>query len=91
MTASPKVIAMMPGRRDYRVVIQSRDRQPFRITRLQSTRTGVQGRASDPAPAWTQTVEVEGSPKPKDHRGSLMVFTDHPLQQKVDVPIVIVD
>ena len=91
MTASPKVIAMRPGQRDYRVVIQSRDQTPFQITRIECNEPGIRARPVNAASALIQTVRIEGIPGSKDRRGTLTVFTDHPIQEKVELSIVMIE
>ncbi len=91
MTASPKVIAMRSGRRDYRVVIQSRDQKPFRVKRIESRVAGIRGRALTTTAALSQTVQVEGVSQSKVRRGAITVFTDHPIEEKVDLPFVVID
>ena len=93
ITASPKLIVMKPGERDYHVLIQSRDRKPFRITRIECKVPGVQGRAANHTAARTQMVEVDGQGalRPQDGRGTIAVFTDHPSQARVDLPFVVID
>jgi hypothetical protein len=93
ITASPKMLVMKPDERDYRVLIQSRDRKLFRITGIKCNVAGVQGRAAQVTAALTQTVEaeVQGIVRPRNGRGLITVFTDHPAQGKVDVPFAVVD
>ncbi len=93
LMASPKIIVMKPGERDYRVLIQSRDQKPFRITRIECMVPGVQARAANNGAAPTQKVEVEGedTSRPQNERGIITVFTDHPLQARVDLPFVIIE
>lgn len=91
LTASPKVIVLKPGRNGYRVVIDSRNRKPFRVTRVECKDSGLTGRAANTAPALAQTLEVNGAPRAEFKRGSLTVFTDHPAQGRLDVPFVVLD
>ena len=92
ITAAPKLIVMKPGKRDYRVLIQSRDQRQFRIMRVESKVPGIQGRAVNAAAALTQLVEVEAEDalRKKDQRGHLTVFTDHPDHGQVDLPFVVI-
>jgi hypothetical protein len=90
ITASPKMIVMRPGERDRRVIIHSRDRRPFRITRIECKAPGIQVRAGNAA-ALTQTVEVEGVPRPESGQGVVTVFTDHPAQGRVELPFVVIE
>jgi len=91
LTVSPKVIAMRARQRDYHVVIRTRDQKPFRITRIESPAPGLQGRAVNASSAVEQSIQVEGVPASKDRRGAITVFTDHPMQEKVDLPFVMID
>ena len=91
IVASPKVVAIRPGQREYRVVIQSRDRRTFRIKRIECDAAGVEGRVLSSSAALAQTVQFEGMPQPKDRRGTFKVLTDHPLQAKVDLPYVVIE
>jgi hypothetical protein len=91
--ASPKMIVIKPGERDYRVLVRSRDQKSFRIMRIECTEVGIRGRAANTVAALIQTVEVvsEGTPRPEGARGVITVFTDHPAQGKVDVPFIVLD
>ncbi|MGC8644525.1 MAG: hypothetical protein ACP5XB_32070, partial [Isosphaeraceae bacterium] len=91
LAASPKVIVLKPGQHGYRVVIASRDRNPFRVTRVECKDSGLTGRAANTAPALMQTLEINGAPRAQSKRGALTVFTDHPAQGRVDVPCVVLD
>ena len=91
MAVSPKVIAMRPGQHDYRVVIRSRDQKPFRITRIECSESGIQGRAVNASAAVEQGIRVEGVPRSKARRGTVTVFTDHAIQEKVNLPFVMID
>ena len=93
LTASPKIIVLKPGERDYRVRIRCRDQKPFRITRVECKVPGVEGRAAKSAAALTQTVEVavQGPVRPQDGRGLITVFTDHSSQARVDLPFVVIE
>jgi hypothetical protein len=90
ITASPKMIVMRPGERDRRVIIHSRDRRPFRITRIECKAPGIQVRAGNAA-ALTQTIEVEGVPRSESGQGVVTVFTDHPAQGRVELPFVVIE
>jgi hypothetical protein len=93
ISASPKLIVIKPGQRDYRIFIQSHDQNLFRITRIECKMPDIQGRAADTRSALSQVVEVktEGVPTPRIGRGMITVFTDHPAQGKVDLPFVVID
>ena len=91
ITTAPKLVAMRPGQRDYRVLLDSRDRRPFRVTRVQCNVPGIQGRPVDTAPALRRIVELEGVPGPGHRRGVVSVFTDHPAQARVEVPFVVIN
>lgn len=91
LTAAPQVIALSRGRRDHRVVIESRDRKPFRVTRVECEDSGLTGRAVSAAPGLTQTLEVNGAPRAGSERGALAVFTDHPAQGRLEVSFVVLD
>lgn len=91
IVASPKVVAIRSGQREYQVVIQSRDHRAFRIKRIECSAAGVEGRALGSNAALAQTIVFEGRSRPKDQRGAIAVFTDHPLQEKVDLPYVVIE
>jgi hypothetical protein len=91
LQASPNVIVMQPGEREYRVTIRSRDNTPFRIKRTECAAMGIKCRPASAAPGITQTVRIEGSPSPNSGRGAVVVFTDHPAQEKVAIPLVVVN
>jgi len=93
ITASPKMIVMKPGEREYRILVRSGDQTAFRITRIECKVPGVLGRATNSAASLAQTVEVksEGVSRLQSGRGLITVFTDHPGQEKVDLPFVVID
>jgi hypothetical protein len=91
IVASPKVVVIRSGQRECRVIIRSRDQRPFRIKRVECAASGVKGRASSATAALAQTVYIEGVLQSKDHRGSVTVLTDHPLQEKVELPLLVID
>ena len=93
IAASPKMIVMKPGERDYRVLIQLRDQKSFRVMRVECRVPGVHGRAVGTAAGASQMVEVESQAalRPRGGRGHITVFTDHPGQRKVDLPFVVID
>ena len=91
--ASPKLIVMTEGKREFRVVLQSRDQSSFRIVRIESKVSGVQCRAANAAAALTQTIEIERgvNSRPGVERGVITAFTDHPRQERVDLPFVVIE
>jgi len=93
IAASPKMIVMKPGERDYRVLIRSRDQKLFRVIRIECNVPGVHGRAANNTAALTQMVKVDGQGalRPQDGRGLITVFTDHPSQARVDLPFVVIE
>jgi len=91
LTASPKVIAMTAGQRDLRIVIRSRDQRPFRIKRIECTLAGIKVRVLSATAGLLQNLQAEGIPPTKDRRGAITVFTDHPVQEKVEVPFLVID
>jgi len=93
LTASPKMVVMKPGERDYRILIQSRDQKAFRITRIECEARGVLGRAASTTAGASQMVEVECQValRAQGGQGLITVFTDHPGQRKVGVPFVVID
>ncbi len=93
IAASPKVTVMKPGEHEYRVVIQSRDRRLFRITRIECMLSGVTAQAANTFAACEQTVQInsERVSRLESGRGVITVFTDHPAQERVDVPLVVLE
>lgn len=91
ITASPKLVVFKPGERTSRVLIRSGDQKAFRVKRVECQAIGVHGRAESTAAAVSQVIEIEGSPKPGDGRGVVTVFTDHPSQEEVVLPFVVID
>ncbi|MGC8643182.1 MAG: hypothetical protein ACP5XB_25255, partial [Isosphaeraceae bacterium] len=89
LSVSPKVIVLEPGQHGYRVVIASRDRNPFRVTRVECNDSGLTGRAEGDSAALGQILEVNGAPRTESKRGAFTVFTDHPAQGRLDVPFVV--
>ena len=91
ITVAPKVIVMRPGQRDYRVVIRSRDQKPFRIRQIECSNPGIHGRAVSASPGIEQSLQIEGTSTSKERRGAITVFIDHPIQEKVELPFVMID
>jgi hypothetical protein len=93
IAASPKLIVIKPGQRAYRVLLRSRDRAPFRITGIECKVAGLHGSAASKVAAVTQIVEVENhhALRPQSGRGLITVLIDHPDQQKVDLPFVLLE
>jgi len=91
--ATPKMIVMKPGERECRVLFRSRDQRLFRITGIECKVPGVQGRADSNAAAQTHTLDIEshGDVRPQNAMRLVTVFTDHPAQQKVEIPYVVID
>lgn len=91
LAASPKVVVLKPGQHGYRVVIESRDRKPFRLTRVECKDASVLGRLEGNSAAPQQILMVDGVPHSESKRGVVTVFTDHPAQPKLDVPFIVLD
>jgi len=95
MMASPKTIVVRPSARAYRVRIQSRDQALFRITRIECGVPGIRSRAASlgSAAQAQHVVEVElGETAPSGSvRSVIKVFTDHPAQERVDVPFIVLE
>jgi len=91
LSASPRMVVMKPAQAAFRVLIQARDRKPFRVDRVESAYPGVRGRAAGGDAATTQVVEIEGSPPSDVKKGTLTVVTDHPAQPKLDLPFMVLD
>ncbi len=91
IAVTPKMIVLRPGQMDHRLVVESLDRKPFRITRVECGVPGVACRVLSAGAAPTQAVEVQGASQSSDRRGAIKVFTDHPSQGTVDLPILVVD
>jgi hypothetical protein len=91
LTVSPKVIVVRASERDYRLVIRSLDQRPFRIERIECSLPGMRFRALSTIAALTQKIHGEGVAPSKIQRGTATVFTDHPAQQRIEVPLVMID
>jgi hypothetical protein len=94
ITASPKVIVMKPGGRQYKALVQARDQKPFLITRVECVVPSIRGRATNNAAATSQVVEIDGGRDPRppgSGRGVISVFTDHPDQRKVELPFIVLE
>jgi hypothetical protein len=91
ITVSPSVLVLRADRTSPRVVLSSRG-QTFTIRRIESDSPGLKGHAEGTAPARTQVVRFEGLPvSPKSGRGTVSLFTDHPGQDRVDLPFVVIE
>jgi hypothetical protein len=74
-------------------VVRSHDRKPFLIKRVECKVPGMKAQAVHNAAGPQQTVEVDGASvhQIEGGRGVIAVFTDHPAQERVDVPFVVLD
>lgn len=90
LTPEPKVVVLKSRSSTARVVIRSFDRQAFRITRVESPPPGLAVRAVGREGAPIQIIEAEGVPSSGDARGVVTVFTDHPEQDRLDLPFVVI-
>jgi hypothetical protein len=91
ITVSPSVLVLRADRPSPRVVLSSRGRA-YSISRIECDSPGLQGHAEGTAPARTQVVRFEGLPvSPKSGRGTVSLFTDHPGQDRVDLPFVVIE
>lgn len=93
ITSSPKMIVLRAGNNHFRLVVQSRDNSLFRITRVEISVPRISGCRDDGAAALTHSVVLEGTDvrREGDGRGFVTVFTDHPLQSKVELPLVVLE
>lgn len=91
ITASPRMIVIRPGQADFRVLIQSRDKTTFKVTRVECDAPGIQAHAASTAAGPMQSIAVSGIPRPAKERGVVTVFTDHPAQAKVELPFVVIE
>jgi hypothetical protein len=93
IAASPKLIAFEPGTGDNRVVLRSRDQKLFVIKRIECDVSGIRARVPDAVAALQHVVQFERAAlaRPKRGRGMIAVITDHPDQNRVEVPFVVID
>lgn len=91
IVASPKMLALRPGRTGYSVVLRSQDRKAFHVERIECKTAGFRVRALNPTAAFSQTIALEGVPPPSQRRGVITVFTDHPMQRILELPFVVID
>ncbi len=91
IAVSPKTIVIRPEQRHYRVLMESRDDRSFRITKVECSMPGLECRAASAGASVVQGILVGGVPRPMGGRGVLVVFTDHPAQGKVEVPLLVLD
>ena len=93
LATSPNTVVMRTGEREYHVVVKSRDRNSFRVTRIESSVPGFTGRVRDRDRALSQHIVIEGDGfgRLDKGRGLITVFTDHPAQGKVDLPLVVIE
>jgi len=91
ITVSPRVLVLRADRPPPRVVLNSRG-QAFTISRIECVSPGLRGRAEGSGPARTHVVRFEGVPvSPKNGRGTVSLFTDHPAQGRVELPFVVIE
>jgi hypothetical protein len=92
IAASPQLIVVEPGKREYRVVVRSRDQRHFRITRIECKGVVVEWRAASSAAALAHTVELGGlgALAANVKRGTITMLTDHP-QGNVELPFVVLE
>jgi hypothetical protein len=91
LRVSPEMIVVKPDQREFRLVLASRDERPFRITRIECASPEIRARASRTDASPSQGVRIEGVPKGDHARGVVSIFTDHPDEDRVDVPYVLID
>jgi hypothetical protein len=91
ITISPKVVVITRNKRNYSALIQSHDDRSFRITRIESSVASVRVWAVNTTAALTQMIELEGVPQSHEARPVVTIFTDHPAQEKVELPILVID
>ena len=93
VSASPKSLVIKPGSGSYRVVMQSHDSTVFRVTRIDCGLGGVTGSVRDVTPARSHTVQIEadGVRSSRQGRALVTVMTDHPVQPRVDIPLIVLE
>ncbi len=92
LIASPKVITVTPRKQEYRLLLRSQDRRPFRVRRAECPAAGIRARSEESAAAvQVLVISVEALPTPAGGRTVLTILTDHPDQENVEVPILVLD
>ena len=91
LLASPETIVLQAATRNPRMIISSQDKTPFRVTRIECDAIDLQCRAASAEAAASHIVELHRAPNLKAGRYLMSVFTDHPAQEKVDAPILVLD
>jgi hypothetical protein len=93
IAASTDMIVILPGKSDYQVVVQSRDQKVFRIVRIECKVSGVCGNVVNRAPDIRHTIGINSTSvsRPDGGRGVITVLTDHPAQERVDIPFVVLE
>jgi hypothetical protein len=93
ITSSPKTVVLKTGNGRFRVVVQSRDKSAFRITRIECSVAGVQGTTGDRTPSLTQLVQLLGGGVRRVGNGTgvITIFTDHPVQKTLDLQLVVLE
>lgn len=91
LTVTPKVAVVKPGSHQVNLVLVSRDRAPFRVLRIDTKRAGIQARSQSEASGRSQTIVVDVDGAKSDGKEGLTVFTDHPAQATVKIPVLVLD
>ena len=89
--ASPRTVVMKPHGGRFRVVIHSRDLNRFRVRRVECGVAGIRGTAEGSEALLTHEVRLEcdGSARMESAREVVTVFTDHPAQPRVELPVIL--
>lgn len=91
IVCSPEILVLKPGQTNYRLVLSSNDKMPFRILRVESRDLRLQAKPTTTVSATTQVVEVECGSLPKHPRGSISVFTDHEKSNELKVACLVLE
>jgi len=91
LRVSPGMIVVKPDQREFRLVLASRDERSFRITKIECASPEIRAQATSTNASPSQGVRIEGVPRGAHSRGVVSIFTDHPDEDRVDVPYVLID
>jgi hypothetical protein len=93
IVASPKMVVLATGRREYRVMLRSQDSKAFRVEAIECVVPGLRCRVADSAAGTSQSVvvEVEDAKRTSAGHPAIVVRTDHPSLRRVEIPIVVLD
>ncbi len=89
ITTSPSVAVVDPAGGECRIEVRSHDHTAFRVVNASCDVPGVRARPFEPGAGLARSVRIESRPHSREAKGTLTLETDHPVQSKIRVPVVL--